>query len=1407
MKQTTRIFAILLVVCMVLPMCLITVLADSTITYNFVDTSVDFGTENKGIADTTTDANAATLKANYDKNKFLPLADSHSTAYLYIYDPDHATSPVVKTGCTAVNELTTGDWIAIKFKAPSAGTYDVALRLYRTANTKCAYNAYILPGTTDAASIPTAIASAVRYADGNQMYTGMGNNGDLNTVKLDQKLTVTASDADFILVLQVSELTNGASKTRMYIEGIDLTPSSGGSTTPTTKPTSPTTKPTTPSTPPEIPAAGSYLLWNSALESLGYDDSGKATLKSQLDYLHSLYAGGALNVVPIADQTGNVTYLNYGAATGGQFEFNGIRLQKAAIGDWVALKFRSPGDGIYSISLDNYYLNTNNAARMAVYMIPGTTATSVIGSRLTEANRIGFADVMPTNTSKSQISVSCTNGVELEKDKEYILVFQFEKDNASPETGRVDVMMTGLTFGEGFIADPAPFDPTTGEVALSEAVKAASAYRGTTGINPTNGHDLLYLLFKGSMMLVYDLDDKVLYDKVTITHSTPMNTCFDDQGNLWVTGAGTFLVKYDPVKKQATKYSFAKADFFNTSTNTYGGVYVDGYVYFGYAGAFGRVNTATGEITRITEKIQLDPTVASDADRFCYSGIIHKDGYLYTSVHGDKNGDQVYTSAIIKFDLATFKVVDFLDVTYSTRVPKEEAPYGVANLYLVNDILVGTYSNRKPQVYIDISGEKMQKLDSFYNFDTHFINTMSAPVNGKVYASGYVDNESTSKCLYEIDLETKQVTRLSDIVYLTALSAENAYATIEWDSEKLPGTSLVTYQNNSATGMVDIIFYNPTTMETVIWDSVTEGEGTGMTLRALTSDDTGRYIYVGAYGTNLITRYDTLTGEVDSFIGTDHQTDSLTYYKDHLYVGNYHGGTITQIDPATGDVTPYFSLIDSVFQQERMFGITAGDNKIFCGTVPDSSRVGGVLVWFDLEEQRTYVASGPNPEDVYYADYSSFVVWRNYVTGQVETFDLDGDGVYDYDILVDDKGDDDPTNDIFEQVIDGLIPTQCPNDLVYKNGLIYGSTTKHNGDGVGVSFDGDALLFVYDVAAKKLVSTCDLSEYVEGLEDPKVGFIDYIDAIAADPYEEGKFWCVVNDTLLSYRYDRENCKFTNVTEELSLAKGRGYRHATSTWHSRTILFDGDWMYVGFHNMGLWMVNTADASKAYQISPYTPAGGMAVGQDGNIYYISNQDGSKPITELCVCRIADGTQPVVAASVQAVIDALPATVTMENEAAVLTALKMYQDLREPAKKLVDASKLTAALSTLESDLAAKCDALIDAIGEVTLQSEPAIRAARDYYDALPEGAKAKVTKLAVLEAAEARLIELRKNGSTSNTHGNNASTDTDEGNSNGLIIVIIVAVAVVLVAGLVVLIILLKKKKANTTEEKPEEKPEE
>lgn len=108
----------------------------------------------------------------------------------------------------------------------------------------------------------------------------------------------------------------------------------------------------------------------------------------------------------------------------------------------------------------------------------------------------------------------------------------------------------------------------------------------------------------------------------------------------------------------------------------------------------------------------------------------------------------------------------------------------------------------------------------------------------------------------------------------------------------------------------------------------------------------------------------------------------------------------------------------------------------------------------------------------------------------------------------------------------------------------------------------------------------------------------------------------------------------------------------------------------------------------------------------------------------------------------IDAI-GEVTLASEEAIVAARAAYEALTEAQQaQVTNYDKLTAAEARLTDLKAAKAvDDLIDAIGEVTLESEEAIAAARAAYEALTEAQKAEVKsydKLTAAEAAYARLL---------------------------------------------------------------------
>ena len=108
----------------------------------------------------------------------------------------------------------------------------------------------------------------------------------------------------------------------------------------------------------------------------------------------------------------------------------------------------------------------------------------------------------------------------------------------------------------------------------------------------------------------------------------------------------------------------------------------------------------------------------------------------------------------------------------------------------------------------------------------------------------------------------------------------------------------------------------------------------------------------------------------------------------------------------------------------------------------------------------------------------------------------------------------------------------------------------------------------------------------------------------------------------------------------------------------------------------------------------------------------------------------------------IDAI-GDVTLESESAIDAARAAYKALTEAQQAEVKSyDKLTAAEARLADLKAAKAvDDQIDAIGEVTLESESAIVAARNAYEALTEAQQAEVKNYDKLTAAEARLAVLK------------------------------------------------------------------
>ena len=140
------------------------------------------------------------------------------------------------------------------------------------------------------------------------------------------------------------------------------------------------------------------------------------------------------------------------------------------------------------------------------------------------------------------------------------------------------------------------------------------------------------------------------------------------------------------------------------------------------------------------------------------------------------------------------------------------------------------------------------------------------------------------------------------------------------------------------------------------------------------------------------------------------------------------------------------------------------------------------------------------------------------------------------------------------------------------------------------------------------------------------------------------------------------------------------------------------------------------------------------------------------------------------------------------------------------------LNIATVDLDQEAAEEMIAQIEALGEITLDSKEAIEAARLAYDAMTDEAKALVTNLAVLEAAEAAyeaLVEASKPADPETPEDNKpAETKPAETNPSNTTPaptqpeaepettspVVFVVIAVVVVAAIVAVVVIMKKKSA-------------
>ena len=137
------------------------------------------------------------------------------------------------------------------------------------------------------------------------------------------------------------------------------------------------------------------------------------------------------------------------------------------------------------------------------------------------------------------------------------------------------------------------------------------------------------------------------------------------------------------------------------------------------------------------------------------------------------------------------------------------------------------------------------------------------------------------------------------------------------------------------------------------------------------------------------------------------------------------------------------------------------------------------------------------------------------------------------------------------------------------------------------------------------------------------------------------------------------------------------------------------------------------------------------------YYNNDDTRGACNAYCKVTVLDAVEYA-----QKTIDALD-DITLNSEKAIEEAKKAYNLLTDKQKEQI---KNADAIKTAEEKLSKlqveNAESKISAIGDVTLDSKDAIKDARDTYDALTDDQKKQVTNYDVLQKAESELSDLQK-----------------------------------------------------------------
>lgn len=441
------------------------------------------------------------------------------------------------------------------------------------------------------------------------------------------------------------------------------------------------------------------------------------------------------------------------------------------------------------------------------------------------------------------------------------------------------------------------------------------------------GRQYLGVATKGGRFYVFDLtacleekpnqDGNYIYDWARSGIGIPRGLAQDSKGNFYAVGDSSSVFWYNIRTGKSGNIATGSSTLQSVTVDSNDNIYVGGKG--GSGAAVYRINGSTHAVSRIYTTSEL-----VSAQALVYGG-----GKLYIQ-GGFRSGEG---SRILQLSTTG----DELD---SYTLSKTGGSYYLSYISGVV-FLGGDGANEDGLVALDTTGGMMTRLNVGKN--KTILGAVTNPRNGKAYMVLQGDG------IYEYDIATRKLGKRISTAGSRQMRARNAYINYG-DSTHLisVGPSSVT-SSGKISGNASLPSLG----------ALLEGGYSTFSARSITSGvaGTGTMVYVGAYLSSSVSSYTPgAENPIDHkvFSNGHAQTDNMITYNGKIYGGAYSGGYLFEYDPKTGTFRELIHGLKADYNQLRIHGLAAGDNKIFFSTIPNDKALGGCIGWYDLSNDTWY---------------------------------------------------------------------------------------------------------------------------------------------------------------------------------------------------------------------------------------------------------------------------------------------------------------------------------------------------------------------------------------------------------------------------------------------------------------------